>query len=254
MDLKPLTWYTSLKTHKGRMAERAFLIEGPRAVAQIARYYPTVVREILLPAGHDPAALSRFPIRQLTERQLAGICSSHTPQGIAAVAAIPDDAFSDTLPAEPGDRILYLDDIQDPGNVGTLMRTAAALGWSGLILSEKCADPFAPKVVQSAAGANFSVWVRKTAAGLQMVQNLKRAGATIVAADVNGSDRPPLSPRGGCVLMLGNEGNGLSLPALGLADVSYRIPIVSEAVESLNVAAAGAICMQALRRTLYPEP
>jgi TrmH family RNA methyltransferase len=248
VDIKPLKWYKSLKTHKGRMAEAFFLIEGPRAIEQIARHPATHICEVLIGDSRGLPAWNRFPVRRLSQRQFVEICASQTPQGIAAVVAIPSDSYSDSLPANPGNRILYLDDIQDPGNVGTLIRTAAALGWSGVILSEKCADPFSPKAVQSAAGATLSVWVRKTIRALEMVTTLKHTGAMVIAADVKGKDLLPIVGQGGGVLMLGNEGNGLSDTALSLADALYRIPIVTAAVESLNVAAAGAICMHALRR------
>jgi TrmH family RNA methyltransferase len=155
------------------------------------------------------------------------------------------EVYADTLPSSCcGPKILLLEDVQDPGNVGTLMRTAAAFGFSGIILTEKCADPFAPKTVQATAGSIFSLWLRRTPRYLSLAEALTQRGYTFAAADVQGEDDPSiLCHRERLLLALGNEAAGLS-PALRRAVQSrVAIPIDRIKAESLNVATCGAICM-----------
>ncbi len=128
--------------------------------------------------------------------------------------------------------------------MGTLIRTAAALGYDGVILTESCADPLSPKCVQASAGTVLSVWIRRTTEYKEILQTLKGKDYKIVAADVRGSDKPNiLTQQEKLVLALGNEAAGLSKELLEIADYRVRIPILPEKAESLNVAACGAILM-----------
>ena len=191
-----------------------------------------------------PPLLRRYPLRTVTESQFRYISSAQTPQGIAAVVRLPQDVYTANLPPDAGNRIFLLEDIQDPGNTGTLIRTAAALGFSGVILTESTADPFTPKSVHASAGTILSVWIRKTAEYLKLVKTLKNSGYSIVAADVRGDDKPEiLSRQKKLVLALGNEAAGLSSELLSLTDYRVRIPTPPDKAESLNVAACGAILM-----------
>ncbi|MCJ7523371.1 MAG: RNA methyltransferase, partial [Dehalococcoidia bacterium] len=176
--------------------------------------------------------------------QFSSISNAVTPQGIMAVVRIPDDIYSDSLPDNTGTRVLLLEDIQDPGNTGTLIRTAAAFGYSGVILTEKCADPLSPKCVQATAGAVLAVWLRRTARYLELIKVLKKQGYTLEAADLNGEEDPSnLRTSSKLLLALGSEASGLSPAVLKTSDHRFRIPIAREKAESLNVAASGAICM-----------
>ncbi len=172
------------------------------------------------------------------------ISSTVVSQGIAAVAQLPVDTYTDKLPAEAGTRILLLEDVQDPGNVGTLIRTAAAFDYSGIILTEKCADPFSPKCVQSTAGSILSLWIRRSAAYLNLVGELRRRGYVLIATDLRGqTEHSILKKTKRLVLALGNEAAGLSEILLKRSDYRVRLPINVAKSESLNVAACGAICM-----------
>ena len=240
---KPLKWYKSLAASKGRREAGAFIVEGERAVAQIVSNNPDDVIEIIV-TGQLPPPYRKYPARRVTESQLRSIVSTKTPQGIAAVVRTPPDTYSHRLPDKTGAKILLLEDVQDPGNVGTLIRTAAAFGFSGLILTEKCADPLSPKCVQSTAGTVLSVWLRRTPRYLELLSELKEKDYSIVAADLGGTEDPSvLQPRGKLLLALGNEASGLSGSVLNLSDYRLRVPTVRRKVESLNVAACGAICM-----------
>jgi TrmH family RNA methyltransferase len=241
--LKPLTWYKKLATKKGRLTAGAFLIEGERAIEQVRQLHPEAILEILATAEHLPQYL-QHPRRCVTASQLRAICQAQTPQGILAVIRLPLATYSDQLPQPYGGHILLLEDIQDPGNVGTLIRTAAALRFSGVILTEQCADPFAPKCVQATAGAVLSVWLRRTPRYLELAETLKHCGYTLVAADLHGQDDPSLlCGHERLLLALGNEASGLSPALQRVAHARFKIALVDTRAESLNVAACGAICM-----------
>ena len=241
--MKPLKWYKDLSMRELRMEAGAFLVEGARAISQLVSSHPGEVREILF-TTELPTPYEKFTSRRVTEGQLRSICSSKTPQGIAAVVRMPRDIYSDSLPAAIGGKILLLEDIQDPGNVGTLIRTAVAFGFSGVILTEKCADPLSPKSVQSTAGTVLSLWIRRTQDYLKLVKALKNNSYKLIAADLEGEEDPSvLQGKRKLLLALGNEASGLSAAVLQAADSKITIPIDRDKAESLNVAACGAVCM-----------
>ena len=158
--------------------------------------------------------------------------------------------FIDSAPDELGDsrieavRDAMLEAIQDPGNVGALIRTAAAFDYSLVILSDGCADPFAPKSVQASSGTVLSVAIRRTPAYLNVLRLLKERGYRVAVADVRGEDEPGrLHEPERLVFALGNEAAGPTAELLALADHHVRIPIHQQRAESLNVAACGAIGM-----------
>jgi TrmH family RNA methyltransferase len=240
---KSLKRYRELTDKKGRLEHGVFLVEGEKAIRQIGASHAEAIDEIIA-VGEAPPLLRRYPSRIVNESQFRYISSTQTPQGVAAVVRLPENVYTAALPAEAGSRILLLEDIQDPGNVGTLIRTAAALGFDGVVLTESSADPFAPKAVQAAAGTVLSVWLRRTAKYLDMVRSLKQAGFSLVAADVRGNDTPAVLSGGKkIILALGNEAAGLSPELLAVADYRVRIPTPEDKAESLNVAACGAILM-----------
>ena len=241
--LKSIKWYKTLSTGRGRLEAGAFLLEGSRAIDQVINGHPDALIEILSIA-ELPASYRRFNVRTINAKQLDSICSTKTPQGIVAVVRLPRDMYSDHLPEETGGKILLLEDIQDPGNVGTLLRTAAAFDFSGVILSGKCADPTSPKCVQSSAGTLLSLWIRRTSHYMDMVKDLKEAGHFIVATDLKGEEHPGVLQRQPRLLLsLGNEAAGLSQEMLHISDYRLRIAVDREKAESLNVSACGAICM-----------
>jgi TrmH family RNA methyltransferase len=243
MPVKSLKLYRQLADKKGRLEAGLFLVEGEKAVRQIAASRPEAITEILS-VLEPPPLFRHYPVRIVTSSQFRYISSAQTPQGILAVVKIPEDIYSSRLPKETGRHILLLEDIQDPGNVGTLIRTATALEYDGVILTENCADPLGPKCVQASAGAVLSLWLRKTAQYMEIVRSLKQDGYTLIAAELKGADEPSVLARQEKItLALGNEAAGLSKELLEIADYRVRIPTAPEKAESLNVAACGAILM-----------
>lgn len=247
--MKPLKWYKRLAVKKGRLESGAFLVEGERAIRQIITVNPDKVLEIVTTSELTPL-FQAFPVRFVSNSQFRSLCLTKTPQGPIAVVRLDPETYSDRLPPTLGAKILLLEDIQDPGNVGALIRTAAAFGFSGIILTERCADPLSPKCVQSSAGSVLSVWLRKTARYLALAASLKEKGYYLVAADLNGAeDASVLNSQARLLLALGNEAWGPSELLLHAADHQLKIPISRKGAESLNVAACGAICMYLTTRS-----
>jgi TrmH family RNA methyltransferase len=239
---RPLKWYKKLATTKGRQETGMFLVEGSKSIDQILKSHPEAVCELLTVEEPLPVCQG-YPLRRLTASQMRTICHTRTPQGIVAVVRFPAAMYTSELPGAVGARVLLLEDVQDPGNVGTLIRTAAAFDFSGIITTDKGADPLSPKCVQATAGTVLSAWIRRTAHYLDLVRALRGQGYACVVTEARGPERPQrLATLPRLVLALGNEAAGISPALRHMADVCVGIPLGVRA-ESLNVAVSGAICM-----------
>ncbi len=246
--LRQTKWYVSLKTAAGRKERGRYLVEGARAIGQIASVDPKAIEEILTTDKNlVPADAGSSAIHLISSKQSVRISSTKSPQGIIAVAHIPNDYYSDGLPSSAGNKILCLDDVQDPGNVGTLIRTAAAFGFEGVILSAKSADAFSPKVVQAAAGVYGALWLRRPHSEMvDTLSRLRKSGYAVVSACAQGHPFFRTLGKRPFLLVLGNEGNGISEQIRDSSDYLLSIPIKPVAAESLNVGVAGGICMYLL--------
>jgi TrmH family RNA methyltransferase len=248
MSLRPLSWYKALRTSAGRTDAGAFLLEGTRAIELVSIAHRDQLIEII--AREKERGLEKFkcPVRVVSEKQLRAICPAQNPSGVCALVMLPKEKVSGGLPENPGEKILLLEEVQDPGNVGTLIRTAAAFGFRGAILSPGTADPFGPKAVAASAGSILSLWIRRTEHYMERLDQLKTRGFSLVAADLEGNDFFVPNPAGKVICALGNEGNGLTWPLLDKADIRLKIPIEKTRAESLNVAVCGGIAMFLLSR------
>ena len=222
-------------SRRRRWTERAFLVEGPRFISDFLA--SGLVPDVLL-LGDALAATS--PLRneehiEVGVRVLADIAA--TEQSQAAVAIFPFPTMGLRRPSPS--LVLLLDRVQDPGNVGTLIRSAAASGADGVCLTPGSADPFNPKVVRAAAAAHVSIDLVVAPLG-----RLLDVGLRLVVADAT-SDSTPMDhvdwtlPS---IVALGNEGGGAATELLARADVVVGIPM-SDHVESLNVGVAGSILL-----------
>lgn len=250
--LRALKWYKSLSDSKKRTEEGFFLIEGLRALKQVEKSSPESIDEVVV-SEKNYCELGKeivFPLRVVTESQFKVISSSKTPQGVLAVIKIPCDTYKPCLPDKTGPKILLLEHIQDPGNVGTLIRTAVAFGFCGIIMSQKCADPFSPKVLQATAGSVLNLWIRRTEKYIECLKSLKNNGFTILAADVRGDNHINFSEISKQVVAFGNEGCGLTDSLLEKSDIRFRIPFDSQRIESLNVAVSGAVAMFCMSQSI----
>jgi len=197
----------------------------------------TAKREALLAACANTGA----ELMSLPKKLLAGISDVVTCQGIVALAR-PKFVRLEDLSPDRDTLLLIADAIQDPGNMGALVRSAAALGADAVILLPGCADPWGAKAVRGSAGACFRIpLLRSDPSGL--FDQLRAWGLRSVALDSGG--RIPLREydfRGPCAIIVGSEGPGLSPLAISSADAIVRIPI-AEGVESLNAAVAASIVL-----------
>jgi len=244
----------SLRQRKSRDAEGLFLAEGVRAVEDLlASALPLRLAVAASSLGDTPrgrallqaVAAQGVPLRETDERALAALADTETPQGILAVAQIPS-AGLDALRVDADPAILLvLDAVQDPGNLGTLARTAEALGAAGLVLLPGTVDPWNPKSVRAAMGSTFRLPVAQ-AGWDALAPWLAERGIEILAAVVGGEPLDEAPPRR-AALVLGNEGAGVGDQTRARALRAVGIPLRGRA-ESLNVAAAGAILLYELLR------
>ena len=225
----------SLKEKKGRRRTGTFLVEGHKMVREAVTSGMDVVRLIL---REDYAGETYgLPAVRLGRDAFAAVCDEKTPQGIAAEVAIPLRSVQ-----PPQGRCLLLDGLQDPANVGAIIRTAVAAGYEDVYLAG-CADPFSPKSVRASMSGVFFARIMQ---GTQEEILSAIAGMPVIAADMGGEDVfSYVAPEKFC-LAVGSEGSGLSALVRGRADVTVRIPMDAR-TESLNAAVSAGILMYALR-------
>ncbi len=240
---RPIKWYKSLLSAKGRRREGFFLVEGRRQVEQLLESYAAFVEEVITTDGGLYSNLATEAHRTVTAPQMSALTERETTPEVVAVMH-SSALLVDELPDDPGERVLFLENVQDPGNVGTLLRSAVAFGFSGVILTAQCADPLAPKVVRSTGGALGGLWCYRGEDAYAMVDHLCADGAVLVTADLGGGGAMPLREK--VVFALGNEGNGVSDRLRAESDYIFTIPFEYSKIESLNVAVAGSIGMSSL--------
>lgn len=246
----------ALRAPRTRRRKRLVLVEGRKAVADAlaagARFEHALVAEGF--AGEPLPALARagVAVYELAGALFERVSTTETAQGIAAVAREPAAGAAALLEAPGGAPVAVLDAVQDPGNVGTILRTAAAFGFRGALLTRGTADPFAPKVVRASAATLFRLPI--VVAWERGPEALAARGFAIVCAAEGGAPpREALASVAGkkVALVVGNEGRGISEEWLRAAAARAWIPIAS-GVESLNAAAAFAILAYEVARAEAP--
>lgn len=233
--------WKSLKDRKGRKETGCFLVEGRKMVEE-ALASGFHVNAVLV----DESRAGEFHLPQehvftMPAHVLAAVCDTKTPQGIAAVVEMRRFASL-------GKRLVALDGVQDPGNVGTIIRTADAAGLDGVILSEQCADVFAPKTLRATMGSVFRMPMVQTADLPGMLAELRSQGWAVVSSQLDGQpfyERGPIGDR--FCLVIGSEGSGVSPQVREVATHRVKLPMRGGA-ESLNAAVAAGIMMYDLMR------
>jgi RNA methyltransferase, TrmH family len=241
-----------LRTPRGRREAGRFAAEGPTLLEEAARsglrpreVYATPEALAGLDAGRwESAGTSVFAV---PERAFARLSDLESPTGILAVFDLPGTALAEVLAREGP--VLLLAGVGDPGNAGTLVRSAEAFGAAGVLFGRGGADPFAPKVVRAAMGSLFRLPVAQTSAE-ELLAAAAAAGRPVVAADAAGEDLSAVALPRNAVLAVGNERRGVRdwLPRW---DLSVRIP-QRGATESLNAAVAGSIVLYEASRCQDP--
>ena len=175
---------------------------------------------------------------------IEAVCGTRTPQGVCAAVTLPPEPAEDDFPG----LIVALDGVQDPGNVGTIWRTADAAGFGGLIMTRACADPFSPKVQRAAMGSGFRLPVWQRDALTDTLASLKGSGYTVISSALDGEPFYGAAlPDDKIVLVIGSEAHGVSAPVQAMSDRRLKLPMRGKA-ESLNAAVAAGIMMYELTR------
>ncbi|NMB45008.1 MAG: RNA methyltransferase [Firmicutes bacterium] len=249
----------SLYTRKGREKTGLIPVEGSRFVAEAlaaAEQGVTTIESLFYESSfYESDALSRELVDNVS--QVAGkvfqcpasilnnLTSTETPQGIVAAVRRPRLSYR---PASPRALYLVVDRVQDPGNLGTMIRTAAAVQVDEVLCLKGTVDPFNPKALRATMGAIFRVPIRFCANPSELIGKLQGWGCRLVAADLAG-DRLHYHAdyTGRVAVIVGNEGQGIDPNLLAAADVKVRIPLADD-VESLNAAVAcGILLYEAVR-------
>lgn len=242
--------FLPLMTEKGRHKESRFLIEGAKNVADVAEHSPDIIHTVLVAEGFQDAALKerlnalRVRTRVVAESDLSALCGTETPQGIVAVANFgslrPDWNTIQT--------VTLLDGVQDPGNLGAILRTSAALGMEAVVLGKGTCDPYNPKVVRASAAALLRMPLETGEDLASKIHFLRLKGFSIVATSPHAKiTLEHAKLRRKVALLFGNEGGGVGANLIDQADEVVRIPMKGK-VESLNVAVAHGLLSYDLMR------
>lgn len=250
-----------LHRRRDRDQRRLFLAEGPQAVRE-AVAEPGAVREIfgtreglnryreLAEAAHAAGA----PVSLVTDDALASLAETVNPQGLVAVCAQLDRPLPAVLAGRPR-LVAVLADVRDPGNAGTILRTADAAGAEGVVFAGEAVDPYNGKCVRASAGSLFHLPVVRERDALGTIVAARAAGLRVLAATGYGeTDLHALAATGGLdgptAWLFGSEAHGLPAELLEAADARVRVPHYGRA-ESLNLAAAAAVCLYASARAQH---
>jgi len=234
----------ALANAKERARQQAFLLDGEHMVGEGLSMRPESIRALFV----DEKRLDSYAhllnkaqceVYAVPEHVLAAISQVKTPQGIAAVCALPEAKKLSDM----GNKLILLENVQDPGNVGTILRTLDAAGFDGCVLTPGCADPFGPKTLRATMGSIFRVPMCTVADAAEAVRELSGQGYATIAGALDGElfyERGALGEK--CCILIGNEGQGLTKATQSACTHRYRLPMRGGA-ESLNAAVAAAIFM-----------
>lgn len=223
-----------LQSKKYRNRFNRFLVEGEHLVEEAVIHNQTVHAVILLEEyDHNRLDLKGINLIFVSLEVMKTLSTLETPPGIMGVVTYK-------APKTRGDRVLLLDCVQDPGNLGTLLRTADAFGFDKVILSPDTADVFSDKVLRSAQGSTFhiDIQVKEAASAAEEFKGMVLGTALDGASVLSNID----APKGPLMLILGNEGSGVSSEVLSKVDAKVEIEMSGQS-ESLNVGIAGGILM-----------
>lgn len=226
----------SLKDKKGRREHGLYVVEGAKMVSEAVKYAQEIVYIVKTEAyelDFEPSA----EVVTVTESVFSMLSDEVTPQGVLAVLKMPQLPLS-----APKSNAIILDGIQDPGNMGTIIRTASACGYNDIYLLS-CVDPYSPKAVRaSMSGIYFANLYKCGVEDIKPVLN----GIEVIVADFGGKNLFEYKPSGNFAIVIGNEGNGVSTAVKELGNRVLTIPMDSR-IESLNASIACALMMYNLK-------
>ncbi len=243
VQLKQIT--ALLKKSKERREQKAFVIEGRKMFEEICgkkeRLIKAYFSESYVAELYPKGVPAELPHEVVADKVFDAVAETVTPQGVLAIVRMPEYSMEKML-ADAGTLVL-LEDMRDPGNLGTVLRTAEAAGVAGVILSKESVDVYNPKVIRSTMGAVYRVPFLYVEDFKETLRMLKAQEVRLLAAHLKGNktfDRADYSGKVG--ILIGNEANGLTDEAAELAEEKVLIPMAGN-VESLNAAVAAALLM-----------
>ena len=239
------------KMAKTRYEQRVFVVEGIKMCmeAQKEDIQAMYVSESFLKVPEHEEKLREYSYEVVADSVFKMISDTQTPQGILAIVKMPEYTLEDLLGSqEKPTHLLILESIQDPGNLGTMIRTGEGAGVTGILMNKTTVDVFHPKTIRSTMGSLYRVPFYVTESLEDTLQDLKKQGVSLYAAHLKGKKsyaEPDYTEP--CGFLIGNEGNGLSDKIAEYADEYIRIPMEGK-VESLNAAIAATLLMYEVNR------
>ena len=240
-------FFKSLKTKKARTEFFRYTVEGIKSVHDAVNANSAIDAILVSQTFYNEQNIeyiNDIDIYVIGDEIFSSLSTTETPQGIIAVIKKNDNEFV----INPEKDYIYCDHIQDPGNLGTIIRTADAAGFGGVILSPDCVEVYNPKTVRASMGSFFHVAISENIPVSTLLE-YKSLGFSIVCGSlsentVNYTDADFTKP---VIIAVGNEANGISDELLCTSDINIKIPILGSA-ESLNAAVAAAIIMYEVNR------
>ena len=232
----------TLKAKKGRVQSKSFLLEGKRACLDAlkhnVKFECVLVTQDFINCDFDCEKI------ETTKEIIAALSSCDAPEGIIAQVKMQDNAFC--IQKLSGELIVFIDRLQDAGNLGTIIRTCDAAGVSTVILSPETVELYNPKTVRATMSSIFSVNIMLAEDSLSALEQIKKSGYSLLAATLNGKDFYKNSFLGKKCLIIGNEGNGISEEIVAISDENVTLPMRENGAESLNASVAAGVLIYGL--------
>ncbi len=234
-----------LKKSKERKEQKAFVIEGRKMFEEICQDKSRLIKayfsESYVKEQYGCFGLPDIPCEIVADSVFDAMAETVTPQGVLAIVRMPEYSLEDMI--EKAGTLVLLENLRDPGNLGTIIRTAEAAGVAGILLSKESVDIYNPKVIRSTMGAVYRVPFLYVEDFMELLKELSAKDVRLLASHLKGKktfDKADYSGKVG--ILIGNEANGLSDEAAELAAEKVIIPMAGS-VESLNAAVAAALLM-----------
>lgn len=241
-----------LNKAKSRRENKSFVVEGVKMVSEAPkeRLEKIYVSESFAKNhknGPDGIQWDDSKVEIVSDNVFKQMSDTKTPQGIMAIVKMQESSLDEIV---GGDKafVMVCEDLQDPGNLGTIIRTGEGAGISGVILTKNTVDVYNPKTIRSTMGSLYRVPFLYTDNLPEIIGQMKLLGVTVYAAHLNGNNSYAKENYSGkCAFLIGNEGNGLKDETAALADRLVKIPMEGQ-VESLNAAVSSAVIMYEVNR------
>ncbi len=232
----------TLKAKKGRAQSKSFLLEGKRAcldaLAHGVKFECVLVTQDFIDCDFD------CEIIETTKEIIEALSSCDAPEGIIAQVKMQDNDFC--AQKLSGDLVVFIDRLQDAGNLGTIIRTCDAAGVFSVVLSPETVELYNPKTVRATMSSIFSVNVMQAKDSIMALEEIKKSGYMLLSACLDGKDFYQNAFSGKKCLIIGNEGNGICDEIIALSDEKVTLPMRQGGAESLNASVAAGVLIYGL--------